>query len=588
MKKLLSANEAIACAAYRAGCHVAAAYPGTPSTEILENIAKFKGEIACEWSPNEKVAAEVAIGASMYGARSLVAMKHVGLNVALDPVMTYTYVGAYGGMVICVADDPGMHSSQNEQDSRNLVRFAKSLLFEPADSQEAYDMTRKAFEVSESIGAPVFVRITTRVAHTSTPVELGDDYAREQIVPKPYEKNIPRNVSMPLYARPMRFAAEERLAKMREFAETSPFNRIERGNDDLGIIASGVAYQLAKEVFTEYSICKLGISQPLPYNLIKEFASSVKRLLVIEELDPIVEEQIKAMGIETVSHATDLSLMELNLDRVATLRAEVLGESKPAQSKPYDKPLPPRPPVLCAGCSHRGVYFILRKLGATVTSDIGCYTLGALPPLAAIDSTICMGASIGCGHGMLKAGKTGRIAAFLGDSTFFHSGVTGLMDVVYNKSPLTVIVSDNSITGMTGHQDNPGSGKTILGEPAVAVKIAEISKALGVQRVQTVDAWDLEAIERVLTEELDAPEPSVVIIRGPCLVNAKLTHAHLCSVTGDCKACGQCLKLGCPALILGEPLPNTSRRKASIDPQLCSGCTLCQQVCKFNAITQVR
>lgn len=587
MKKLLSANEAIACGAYRAGCKVAAAYPGTPSTEILENIAKFKGEIACEWSPNEKVAVEVAIGASMYGARSLAAMKHVGLNVALDPIMTYTYVGAYGGMVICVADDPGMHSSQNEQDSRNLVKFAKSLLFEPADSQEAYDMTCAAFEVSETIGAPVFIRLTTRIAHTSTPVELGDDFARGEVPPKPYEKNISRNVSMPLYARPMRYAAEERLAKMRDFAEHAPFNRIERGKDDLGIVASGIAYQLAKEIFPEYSVLKLGVSQPLSPKLLVDFAASVKRLLVIEELDPIVEEQIRALGIKTIEHQTDLSMMELNLDRVAALRAEVLGEAVPQTVPHYDKPLPPRPPVLCAGCSHRGVYYTLRKLGATVTSDIGCYTLGALPPLSAIDSTICMGASIGCGHGMLKAGKTGRVAAFLGDSTFFHSGVTGLMDVVYNKSPLTVIVSDNSITGMTGHQDNPGSGKTILGEPAVAVKIAELSRALGVRRVQTVGAWDLVELERVLAEELDAPEPSVVIVRGPCLVNAKLTHAHLCAVTGECRACGQCFKLGCPAIVLGKTLPN-GRRQASIDPQHCSGCTLCRQVCKFSAISQVR
>ncbi len=587
MKKLLSANEAAAYGAYRAGCKVAAAYPGTPSTEILENIATFKGEIACEWSPNEKVATEVAIGASMYGARAMTAMKHVGLNVALDPIMTYTFVGALGGFVVFVADDPGMHSSQNEQDSRTLVKFAKGLLLEPADSQETYDMTRAAFEISEEFGAPVFIRLTTRVSHTSTVVDLGDDFAYGAVDTKPYKRNVFKNVAVPLFARRMRAEVEERTKKLRAMACASPFNRIEDGDKSLGIIASGMAYQLAREVFPEYKMLKLGAPLPFPTDLVKQFAASVDRLLVVEELDPLLEDHVRIAGLQVVEHKTDLTMMELNLDRVRVLRSEVLGEPMPQIAPKFEGELPTRPPVLCAGCGHRGVFYLLNKLGATVAGDIGCYTLGAFPPLAAMDSTICMGASIGTAHGMEKAGKSGRIAAVLGDSTFFHSGMTGLVNVVYNQSRVTTIVLDNSITGMTGHQENPGSGKTILGEETVAMEIAEIAKAVGVRRVQIVDAYDLVKLENVLTEELDTPEPSVVIVRGPCLINAKLVNAKTYAVNENCKACGMCFKLGCPAIVRSETRPD-GKFTAAIDATLCSGCALCAQVCKFNAIEKVR
>lgn len=441
MKRMLSANEAVACGAANAGCVVASAYPGTPSTEILENIAKFKDTVKCEWAVNEKVAMETAVGASIAGARSLTAMKHVGLNVAMDPLMTFTYVGATGGMVVCVADDPGMHSSQNEQDNRNLAKFARAPLLEPSDSQEAYDMVQAAFEISEKYEVPCFLRLTTRTSHSSSLVDLGDfKPAPHPLIP--YKKDISKTIPVPMFARGHRIKAQKRTELMSKAASESGFNRIEKGLTSLGIVTSGVSYQYVKEIFPEFSILKLGWTNPLPHDLIAEFAKGVERVLVVEELDPFLEEQIRAMGIKVVEHETEMNMLELNPDRVRALRHEILGDvlapKKPAAPA---EALPTRPPVLCAGCGHRGVFYVLNKLKATVTGDIGCYTLGAFPPLNAMDTTICMGASIGNAAGMKKAGYKGRVCAILGDSTFFHSGITGVLSAQYNGTPVTTTPS---------------------------------------------------------------------------------------------------------------------------------------------------
>lgn len=588
-KVLLSANEAVAWAAAKAGCTVASAYPGTPSTEILENVSKFKETINCEWAPNEKVAMEVAIGASIAGARALTAMKHVGLNVAMDPLMTYTYVGANGGMVIIVADDPGMHSSQNEQDSRNLVKFARAALFEPADSQETFDMVQEAFAVSEQFRVPAFIRLNTRTSHTSTIVDVGDDFKPTQQPRKPYVKDIKTYIPVPMFARPQRLAAQERTEAMRKYGCETAFNRMEMGDTRLGIITASVTYQYVKEVFPEFSVLKLGFSNPLPNELIKTFAAKVEKVLVVEELDPVMEEQIRAMGIACVAHQTELNMLEMNPMRLTLLRKELLGDVEVKTVKRADAGLPTRPPVLCAGCGHRGVFYMLNKLGATVTGDIGCYTLGAFPPLSAMDTTICMGACIGNVFGMEKAGLPGRKCAVIGDSTFFHSGMTGILDVLYNGGKVTTIVLDNRITGMTGHQENPGSGKRITGEAATVTDIAEVAKAMGFQRVYRVDVYDLPALEKTLTEALDASEPSVVIAYGPCRIAAKLQNAGTYEVSSEtCKACGACFKLGCPAIARGEAQADGKRFKATIDPVQCSGCDLCRQVCKFGAITKIR
>ena len=587
MKKFLSANEAVAHAAAQAGCVVASAYPGTPSTEILENIAKFKDTVKCEWAVNEKVAMETAIGASMAGARSLTAMKHVGLNVALDPLMTFTYVGATGGMVIVSADDPGMHSSQNEQDNRNLAKFARALLLEPADSQEAYDFTIKAFELSEQFSVPAIIRLTTRTSHSASLVELGDfKPAPHPLIP--YKRNISKHIPVPMFARGHRLAAQKRTAAMEAASVASEMNRVEKGRTDLGIVTSAVAYQYVKEIFPEFSILKLGWTNPLPKALVAEFAKSVEKLLVVEELDPFLEDQIRAMGLKVVDHETELNMLELNADRLQNLRHELLGDVPPAkESKPVEG-LPTRPPVLCAGCGHRGVFYVLHKLGATVTGDIGCYTLGAFPPLNAMDSTICMGASIGNAAGMKKAGLKGRICAVLGDSTFFHSGMTGILSAHYNGTPVTTVVLDNRITGMTGHQDNPGSGKTLDGSPAPVTEIDAIAKACGYKKVVTVSADDLAELERVLADAMDGDEGALIIAYAPCRIAAKLTKEGLCEVDAEkCKACGACFKMGCPAMTRGaEVRPGAFQMK--IDPSLCAGCKQCSQVCKFGAIKRVR
>ncbi len=588
-KVLLSANEAVAWAACKAGCTVASAYPGTPSTEILENVAKFKDSITCEWAVNEKVAMEVAIGASIEGARALTAMKHVGLNVAMDPLMTYTYVGANGGLVIVTADDPGMHSSQNEQDNRNLAKFARVPLFEPADSQETFDMIQAAYEVSETFQVPALVRLTTRTSHTSTVVDVGDDFAPGKAEKRPYVKDIRRTIPVPMFARPQRLKAQERTAALRAFACASPLNRIEAGDMRLGIITSGVTYQYVKEAFPEFAVLKLGLSNPFPSDLVKRFAASVDRLLVIEESDPFIEEQVRALGLAVVEHVTEMNMLEQNPMRMTALRKEVLGDVDVPAVRRADAGLPTRPPVLCAGCGHRGVFYMLAKLGATVTGDIGCYTLGAFPPLNAMDTTICMGACIGNAFGMEKAGHTGRLCAVLGDSTFFHSGMTGILNVLYNGGKITTVVLDNRITGMTGHQDNPGSGKTLCGDPAPVTDIAEVARAMGYKRVERVGVYDLAELERVLKAALDADEPSVIIAYGPCRIAAKLTHEATYAVdAAKCKACGACFKLGCPAIERGEAAADGKRFKSHIDPVQCAGCDLCRQVCKFDAISKIR
>ena len=587
MKKFLSANEAVAHAAAQAGCAVASAYPGTPSTEILENIAKFKDFVKCEWAVNEKVAMETAIGASMAGGRALTAMKHVGLNVAMDPLMTFTYVGATGGMVIVSADDPGMHSSQNEQDNRNIAKFARAPLFEPSDSQEAYDMTIAAFEVSEEFHVPAFIRLTTRTSHSSSLVDLGD-FNPKRREPIPYEKNIRQRLPVPMFARGHRLAAQQRTADMEAASVISPLNRIEKGRADFGFITSAVAYQYVKEIFPEYSILKLGWTNPLPKSLVADFAKRVEKLVVVEELDPFLEEQVKAMGLKVVEHKTELNMLELNADRLQNLRHELVGDVPEAKSAATDASLPTRPPVLCAGCGHRGVFYVLNKLGATVTGDIGCYTLGAFPPLNAMDTTICMGASIGNAAGMKKAGLKGRICAVLGDSTFFHSGMTGILSALYNGTPVTTVVLDNRITAMTGHQDNPGTGKTLAGDPAPVTEIGDIAKAMGYKKVVKVSADDLGELEKVLKDAMDGEEGALVIAYAPCRIAAKLTKEGLCEVDADkCKACGACFKMGCPAMTRGKEVRPDAFQMV-IDPNQCAGCKQCQQVCKFGAIKRVR
>ena len=586
-KKLLSANEAVACGAAQAGCIVASAYPGTPSTEILENIAKFKDTVKCEWAVNEKVAMETAVGASIAGARSLTAMKHVGLNVAMDPLMTFTYVGATGGMVVVSADDPGMHSSQNEQDNRNLAKFARMPMFEPSDSQEAYDMVQAAFETSEKFHVPCMLRLTTRTSHSSSLVNLGDfKPAPHEIIP--YKKDITHTIPVPAFARGQRFAAQKRSAEMAKAASKSKFNRIEPGKKQIGIITSGVAYQYVKEVFPEFTVLKLGWTNPFPADLVKKFAKTVRHVLVVEELDPFLEDQVKALGIKVQSHKTELNMMELNPDRLQDLRHELLKDVPKAKVVKPDATLPTRPPVLCAGCGHRGVFYTLSKLGATVTGDIGCYTLGAFPPLNAMDTTICMGASIGNAAGMKKAGQKGRICAVLGDSTFFHSGITGILSAHYNGTPVTTVVLDNRITAMTGHQDNPGTGKTLAGDPAPVTEILDIAKACGYKKVVKVSADDLGELEKVLKDAMDGDEGALIVAYAPCRIAAKLTKEGLCEVDEKkCKACGMCFKMGCPAMTRGKEVA-PGRFQMKIDPTQCAGCSQCGQVCKFGAIKRVK
>ena len=573
MKQLMLGNQAFARGLYEAGCSVVSSYPGTPSTEVTEEIAKYD-EVYCEWAPNEKVAMEVAFGACLAGKRSFCGMKHVGLNVAADPLYTCSYTGVNAGMVICVADDAGMHSSQNEQDSRHHAIASKVPMLEPSDSEEALNFVKTAYEISETYDTPVIIKMCTRIAHSQSVVEQGERVALEK---KPYEKNIKKYVMMPGNAIPRHPFVEERTRKLTEYAETSPLNRVEMGGTSVGIITSSTSYQYAKEVYGDNaSILKLGMVNPLPVKLIKDFAAKVEKLIVIEELDPVIENHCRQLGLKL----SGKDLLPICGEFSQNLIAEKTAGKK-AEFCSLGEQLPGRPPVMCAGCPHRGLFYTLSKNKCTVLGDIGCYTLGAVAPLAAMDMTLCMGASISAVHGFNKAaGKEseGKTVAVIGDSTFMHSGMTGLANVAYNQSNSTVIILDNSITGMTGHQQNPTTGYNIKGEPAGKIDLEALCKAMGFNRVSVVDPYNLDECDRVLKEELAAEEPSVIISRRPCALLKYVKHKAPLKVESDlCVGCKSCMRLGCPAISIKE-------KKAVIDTTQCVGCGVCQQLCKFDAL----
>ena len=570
MKKLLLGDFAVARGAWEAGVSVAAAYPGTPSTEITEELARYD-DVYSEWSPNEKVALEVGIGASIRGVRAIVSMKHVGLNVACDPLFTASYTGVNGGLVIAVADDPSVFSSQNEQDTRLTAVSAQVPVLEPSDSMEAKEFAKLAFELSERYDTPIILRLTTRVAHSQSLVELG-----ERVVPaaKPYERNIAKYVMMPANARVKHTVVEERMQKMSQDANALPINRIEEGSKDLGIICSGGVYEYVKEALPEASVLKLGMVYPLPYDLIKKFAGSVKRCIVAEELAPHIETLVKAQGIAVEGKNIFPRCGEFSANLI---RRCVLGQ----QSAADPANVPARPPVLCAGCPHRGVFYVLSKLKLNVLGDIGCYTLGAVPPLGSMDAVVCMGASIGMTIGFDKADPEAHkhSVAVIGDSTFIHSGITGLIDAVYDKTKITVIILDNRTTGMTGHQNHPATGKTIKNEPTYELDLAEVCRAVGVPNVRTVDPADLAATEAAVREEIAKDEVSVIISKRPCALLTKRLYNGF-KVNENCKKCKACLKLGCPAIVNGE-------NGITIDVSLCTECGLCKSVCKFGAIEPI-
>lgn len=569
---IMTGNEAIARGAFEGGVTVGAAYPGTPSTEILENLALYPG-IDCNWSPNEKTALEAAIGASMEGARVLAAMKHVGVNVAADPLLTLSYTGVGGGLVLVSADDPGMHSSQNEQDNRHYARFAKIPLLEPADSEEARDYVIAALEMSEKFDTPVLLRTTTRISHSRGTLLPGEKQEHEI---KGFRKNPAKYVMLPGFARLRHPIVEERLLALQEEAETSPLNRIEPGSNQIGVLCSGVVYQYAREALPHATFLKLGFSHPLPKKLVRRFASMVKEIIVIEELDPFFEEQLLAMHLDVPVRGKELFglLGEIGAE---IIREKVLGEK--AEPIEVRADIPGRPPVMCPGCSHRGLFHTLKKLKLNVMGDIGCYTLGALPPLEAIDACVCMGASIGLALGMARANPAAaeKTVAVIGDSTFLHSGITPLLDAVYNSAPITVLILDNSITAMTGHQEHPGTGTTLQGKPSPVVDLENICRAVGVKRVTTVDAFDLETLKATIKEELAAKETSVVIVRRPCVFLLSSFDPPLLVDQELCTGCATCIKLGCPALSLKD-------EKARINSTICTACGLCEQLCRFEAI----
>ena len=573
MKKLMIGNEAVAAGLYDGGLQVVSSYPGTPSTEITEFLAKYD-DLHSEWAPNEKVACEVAFGASLAGARSTCAMKHVGLNVAADPLFTLSYTGVNGGMVICVADDPAMHSSQNEQDSRHYAIAAKVPMLEPADSTEAYLFAKTAFELSEQFDTPVLLRMCTRIAHSQSIVETGE---KIPAVLKDYEKNPGKYIMMPGNAIKRHPFVEERTRKIAEFAENCIYNTVEDNGSDVGIITSGCSYLYVKEVFGDtVNILKIGMPNPLPEKTIRDFAAKVNTLYVIEELDPIIETYVKTLGIEVIGKDKFSLLGEFSQSTVAAAFEKTAPESVSA-----DSPIPNRPPMMCAGCPHRGMFYTLAKNKITVHGDIGCYTLGAVPPLNALDSTLCMGASISGLHGFNAArgeSAEGKSVAVIGDSTFMHSGMTGLVNIAYNATNSTVIILDNSITGMTGHQQNPTTGFNIKGDPAAKVDLEALCKALGINRVRVVDPYDLKACEVAVKEELAAKEPSVIISRRPCVLLKSVKHEAPLTVDNDkCKSCKRCMTLGCPAISMKDG-------KARIDATLCVGCGVCKQLCAFDAI----
>ncbi len=577
MKILLSGNEAVARGAWEAGVKVASAYPGTPSTEILENLAKYP-EIDAEWSPNEKVAFEVALGSAIAGARSMVSMKHVGLNVAADPFFSSAYTGVKGGFVIVSCDDPGMHSSQNEQDNRRYAKFAKVPLIEPSNAQEVHDFIKFAFEISEKFEIPVLFRMTTRISHTKGVVEVGE---RKEVPVKDYTKNPQQFIILPAHARVRHKVLEEKLINLREFSNKTELNRIEKGKNSLGIVTSGISYNYAREVFPGAWILKLGMSFPFPEDLFKEFYKNVKEVIVVEENEPFLEEEIKIMGYKAEG--------KKYIPLCDELTPEIVRKSFNNEELPHPEPIKSvkRPPQLCPGCPHTGVFYSLAKLKATVTGDIGCYTLGALPPHNAMDTCICMGASIGNAFGFEKArGKdfSRRLVAVIGDSTFLHSGITGLIDIVYNKGNTTVIILDNRTTAMTGHQDHPGTGITAKGERTREVDLAQLAKAVGVEEVYEVDPYNLKETLKTIKKAMEGENPSVVISKGPCALlkesrekfktkEKKRVNDEKC-LGEKCKAC---IRLGCPAISMIEG-------KAYISPLLCVGCDVCTQVCPVEAI----
>ena len=573
MKKLMLGNEAVARGLYEAGATVVSSYPGTPSTEITEVAATYP-EIYCEWAPNEKVACEVAFGASLRGARAACAMKHVGLNVAADPLFTLSYTGVGGGLVICVADDPAMHSSQNEQDSRHYAVAAKLPMLEPSDSAEAKEFAKAAFDLSEKYDTPVLLRMCTRISHSQSIVELCERTERK--LPE-YKRDPAKFIMVPANAIVRHPIVEARTAALTEYAETCGLNRLEKGGAQLGIICSGTCYQYIKEVFGDtVSVLKLGLVNPLPVKKIRDFAASVDRLVVVEELDGVIEQHCASIGVKVEGKSLFPPIGEYSQSMIR----KAFGLEVPSSGADI-KPVPVRPPVMCAGCPHRGLYYSLKKNKVTVLGDIGCYTLGAAAPLSALDSTLCMGASVSGLHGFNKASggaDSHKTACVIGDSTFIHSGVTGLINIAYNGSNSTVIILDNSITGMTGHQQNPTTGYNIKGDPATKVSLEDLCHAVGIRRVRVVDPYDLKACDEAISEELAADEPSVIISRRPCALLKYVKHPGPVKIDADkCRGCRSCMRIGCPAISVREG-------KAVIDKTLCVGCGVCSQLCAFGAI----
>jgi len=576
LKELYIGNAAVARGLYEAGCSLISSYPGTPSTEITEEAATYP-EIYAEWAPNEKVAMETAFGASLGGKRSCCAMKHVGLNVASDPLYTMSYTGVNAGLVVCVADDPGMHSSQNEQDSRHHAIASKVPMLEPADSQECYDFAKAAFRLSEEYDTPVLLRLCTRIAHSQSTVEIGE---RQEISQKPYVKDISKYVMMPGMAIRRHPLVEARTEKLRALAENCSFNRVEPGEDhSKGIITSGTCYQYVKEIFgSRYPVLKLGMVNPLPRDLIRNFAGSVDTLYVVEELDGIIETHVRTLGLPVIGKDMFTPLGEYSQKTIAQAFGLPVKEHFSIET-----PIPARPPMMCAGCPHRGMYYVLSRNKCTVIGDIGCYTLGAQAPLQAVDTTLCMGASVSGIHGFNKVmGRDGetKTVAVIGDSTFMHSGITGLVNIAYNQSSSTVIILDNSITGMTGHQQNPTTGYNIKGDPAGKIDLEALCRSIGIRRVRVVDPYDLAQCDAALKEELAAEEPSVIISRRPCVLLKYVKAKKPLHVNPDtCRSCRMCMKFGCPAIAMHDG-------KAHVDPTLCVGCGVCQQVCPFGAFEE--
>ena len=575
-KVIMLGNEAIARGAYEAGVKVSAAYPGTPSTEISEYLVQYKEDLYCEWSPNEKVATEVAVGASIAGTRAMSCMKHVGFNVAADPAYSVSYMGVNGGLVLIVADDPGLYSSQNEQDTRMVARAAQLPVIEPSDSSEAKEYIKMAFELSEQFDRPIVYRTTTRLAHSQGLVTLEDRKVPED---KPYVKDIRKTVMMPGNAKLRHIEIEKRNKELAEAANTLPINRVEMNDTKIGVITSGIPYQYVKEALPNASVCKLGLVNPLPRKMIEDFASKVDKLYIVEELDPVIEEQVKSWGIECVGKDIFTVQGEYSANMI---RERILGETLE-----IDQPaaVPGRPPILCPGCPHRSVYYTLKKLKMHAAGDIGCYTLGAVAPLSVVDTTMCMGSSISTLHGMEKAKGKEYIknwVAVIGDSTFLHTGVNSLMNMVYNQATGTVMILDNSTTGMTGHQDHAATGKTLMGDPTYAIDIPGLCRAMGIKNVVEVNAFDIETLEKTIREEVAKDEVSVIITKSPCVLLSKEKKPLYTAHSDKCKKCGMCMKPGCPAMT------KNADGTVYIDDTMCTGCGLCEKLCKFNAIELVK